>query len=198
MLLWPSFGCLWTQRLWPEGAAEAAASEQWSCSPWTHQPAGRTRCSARVQTVRSTLCGIVMILDCSKYISNCGRIFLLFGSKGITDYSSCFCIFHYSLEACVFVFSRHWCSAVRTLRPWIRRSCSGPLTVWCCCWGKKMRCTTVLVCQQVWIQSQIISTARILSVCNIWMWFCEELVFSFFVSKIILQFSYCFSPNERV
>ncbi len=54
-----------------------------------------------------------------------------------------------SWSLCVCVFSRHLCSAVHILWRWIRRSWSCPLTVLCCCWGKKMRCTTALVCQQV-------------------------------------------------
>lgn len=60
-LLRSSVGCLWTQRLQTEGAAEAAASEQWSCSPWSHQPAGRIRSLSQ-----SSDC--LMILDCNKCI----------------------------------------------------------------------------------------------------------------------------------
>lgn len=108
-----------------------------------------------------------------------GQLFC-FGSKE-ADFSLHLCIFLSILKP-VYVFSRLSCSAVHILWPWIRVSWRCPLTVWCCFWEKKMQCTTVLVCQQVWNPPQIIQ-----SIIHLHKWY-----------EITLQLPYCFSPNERI
>ena len=116
-----------------------------------------------------------------------GQFSTFSGSKE-TDFSLYFCIFLSILKP-VYVFSRPSCSAVHIQWPWIRVSWSCPLTLWCCFWGKKMQCSTVLVCQQVWNPPQTISKVSLISI---------NRVMFFFINKITLQLSYCFSPNERI